>query len=89
MKNASAMLQQYQASFSQRDPTPIAQQKSLPVFHLQLPHMAAEQRLSYPQRHSGSAEAAQLGNADKRFNLLQIHGRPRGVDAGDCKRERF
>ena len=76
MQDAARVLQQDQARFGRHGAAAVALQQVLAQLHLQQSHLAADGRLGHVQRQRGTAEAAELGDADEIFELSQVHGIP-------------
>ena len=65
VQDAAPVFEQYLAGLGQADAAPVAQQKGLVQFNLELAHVAAQQRLRHAQRQRGAREAAHLRDPDE------------------------
>ena len=65
VQDAASVLEQQFAGFGQADAAPVAQQKRLAQFNLQLAHVAAQQRLRQAQGQRGTREAAHFSDPDE------------------------
>ena len=74
LQHRHAMIEQALAGVGQRDAAAVAQEELLAQFGLEAAHLAAERGLRDVEHHGSLAEAAEFGDVDEIFELLEIHG---------------
>ena len=75
VQDAAPVLEEKLARFGGRGPAAVAGEQVLPQLHLQQSHLPAECRLGHIEGDGSAREAAELGDAHKIFELLEIHDR--------------